>query len=52
MLYELPLDAVRKGDSAVVDIVKARNKIGKMHIHGENEDSYMITETAYTPYYL
>ena len=50
MLYELPMDAIRKGDSAVVDIVKARNTIGKAHIEGENEDSYMITETAYAPY--
>ena len=50
MLYELPLDAIRKGDSAVVDIVKARNAIAKTHIEGENEDSYMITEKAYAPY--
>ncbi|WP_353777118.1 DUF4837 family protein [Winogradskyella sp. 3972H.M.0a.05] len=50
MLYELPLDAIRKGDSAVVDIVKARNAMGEAHIHGENEGSYMITETAYAPY--
>ena len=50
LFYELPMDAIRKGDSAVIDIVNARNGIGKTHIQGENKDSYMITETAYAPY--
>ncbi len=50
MIYQVPIDAIRKGDSAVIDIVNIRNDIGKKHIIGENEGSYMITETAYAPY--
>lgn len=50
MIYEVPLDAIRKGDSAVVDIVSIRDEFGKKHILGEEEGSYMGTEYAYAPY--
>lgn len=50
LVYEVPLDAIRKGDSAVTDIVKIRDSIGKAHIEGVLEGSYMITEPAYAPY--
>jgi len=50
MLYEVPIDAIRKGDSAVVDIVNIRNIKGEKYIRGENDDAYVETETAYAPY--
>lgn len=50
MLYEVPLDAIRKGDSAVTDIVSIRDEYGKKYISGEDDDSYMGTEDAYAPY--
>lgn len=45
--YTLPL--VEK-DSIAQNIVQARNTIGKKHIPGPVENSYMITEAAYTPF--
>ena len=50
MLYEMPLGAISKGDDAINDIIKMRDSIGKAHIPGPLEGSYMITEEAYTPY--
>ncbi|NRA91124.1 MAG: DUF4837 family protein [Psychroserpens sp.] len=50
MIYEAPLSAIRKGDSAVVDIVRLRDSIGKKYIEGPVEGSYMGTEEAYMPF--
>ena len=50
MIYEVPLNSIKKGDSTVVDIVRMRDSIGEVHIPGPVEGSYMITEQAYTPY--
>lgn len=50
MIYEVPLNSIRKGDSTVLDIVRMRDSIGEVHIPGPVEGSYMITEEAYTPY--
>lgn len=50
MLYESPLSSIRKGDSAVVDVVRLRDSVGKIHIEGPLEGSYMATEDKYTPF--
>ena len=50
ILYEMPFNAISKGDDAINDIIKMRDSIGKEYIPGPIEDSYMITEEAYTPY--
>ncbi|RPE00236.1 DUF4837 family protein [Aureibaculum marinum] len=45
--YELPLT---EKDSIAKNIVKARDTIGKNHIPGPIEGSYMATEAAFTPF--
>lgn len=50
LLYEIPLSSIRKGDSAVVDIVRVRDSIGKIHIEGAAEGTFMGTEEAFTPF--
>tara|TARA_B100000809_G_scaffold44263_1_gene38574 strand:- start:552 stop:1526 length:975 start_codon:yes stop_codon:yes gene_type:complete len=50
LVYEVPLSSIRKGDSAVVDIVRVRDSIGKIHIEGALENSHMATEQAFTPF--
>lgn len=50
MIYEVPLNSIRKGDSTILDIIRMRDSIGEVHIPGPVEGSYMITEDAYTPY--
>lgn len=50
MVYEVPLSAIREGDSAVVDIVKLRDSVGKKYVEGPVEGSYLATEDKYTPF--
>ncbi len=45
--YALPLP---EKDSIVNHISEARNMIGKKYIPGQFEDTYMITEAAFTPF--
>lgn len=51
MLYELPHEAIQKNDSVINRIVAIRDSIGKQHIEGPVEGSYMSTEMAYTPFH-
>lgn len=51
MLYELPYSAIQKTDSVINRIVAIRDSIGKQHIEGPVEGSYMSTEMAYTPFH-
>jgi hypothetical protein len=50
MIYELPLDAIKRNDSVVNQIIKIRDSIGKVYIEGPVEGSYMVTEDAYAPF--
>lgn len=50
MLYEMPLGSISEGDDAINDIIRMRDSIGKTHIPGPIDGSYMITEEAYTPF--
>ncbi len=49
MVYQMPLNAINKENSTINDIIKIRDSVGKVHIEGPIEGSYMITEEAYTP---
>lgn len=51
MIYELPFDAIKRNDSVVNQIIKIRDSIGKVHIEGPVEGSYLVTENAYTPFH-
>ncbi len=51
MVYELPHNAIQRNDSVVNQIIKIRDSIGKAHIEGPTEGSYMATENAYTPFH-
>ena len=52
MIYQVPLDAITEGEDAVNQVIKIRDSIGKKHIPGEKEGSYLITEQAYSPFFL
>lgn len=51
LIYELPLDAIKRNDSVANQIIKIRDSIGKTYIEGGVEGSYMVTENAYTPFH-
>lgn len=50
MLYDLPLNSISENDTLINTIIRKRDSIGKTHIPGPIDGSYMITERAYTPF--
>ena len=50
LIYKLPLNAIPKYNE-VNSIIKQRDSIGKLYIHGTESRSKMITEAAYSPYF-
>ena len=50
MIYEVPMHVIDNDTNIVGNIIKMRDSIGKTHIPGPVEGSYMITEAAYAPY--
>ncbi|MCA6421333.1 MAG: DUF4837 family protein [Flavobacterium sp.] len=51
LLYQIPLKSIHT-HNAVNDIVKTRDSIGKLYIHGSDRGTKMVTEEAYSPYFL
>ena len=50
LIYQIPWKNIRP-NSAVNDIVKTRDSIGKSYIHGSAFGTQMVTEEAYSPYF-
>lgn len=50
LIYELPLNVIKKDSSLVSQIIKTRDSIGKKYIPGPIDGSYMATEMAYAPH--
>lgn len=51
IVYELPFNSIKRNDSIINRIVKVRDSIGKTHIPGIVDGSYMVTEYNYTPFH-
>ena len=52
LVYEVPMDAIEKGENTINSIIKIRDSIGKTHIPGPNEGSFQRTEPAFTPMFF
>ncbi len=50
LVYSVPFSQIDSDTSIVANIIRMRDSIGKVHIPGPLEGSYMITEEAYAPY--
>ncbi|TDN83460.1 uncharacterized protein DUF4837 [Salegentibacter sp. 24] len=50
LIYEVPISQIESDTNTIGNIIKMRDSIGKAHIPGPTEGSYMITEEAYAPY--
>lgn len=50
IIYQIPYSAINNG-SAVNDIVRTRDSIGRKFIHGSVYGTKMVTEEAYSPYF-
>ncbi len=54
LIYQIPLNNIEKhpNSSVVSNIIKMRDSIGKLYIHGSVANTRMITEEAYAPYFF
>ncbi len=50
LIYQLPLSVIETKPNVIDDIIKIRDSIGKLYIHGTSRRTKMITEAAYAPY--
>lgn len=50
LIYEVPLDYIKKDSDLVSNIIKMRDSIGNLYISGTEPNTNMITEEAYAPY--
>lgn len=50
IVYTMPEDTFKNDSTFVADIMKMRDSIGKKYVPGPYEDTYMITEKAFSPY--
>jgi hypothetical protein len=52
LIYQVPLNSIKNEDNLVSNIIKTRDSIGSLYIHGKDPDTDMITEEAYAPYFF
>jgi hypothetical protein len=50
LLYQVPINAIK--DNLVSNIIKMRDSVGALYIHGKEPNTDMITEEAYSPYFF
>jgi len=51
LIYQIPYKSIHE-NNAVSDILRTRDSIGKLYIHGSDRGTKMVTEEAYSPYFL
>ena len=54
LIYQIPIKNIEASykSSLIKNIIKTRDSIGALYIHGTERYSKMITEQAYSPYFL
>ncbi|MFL9830131.1 DUF4837 family protein [Flavobacterium sp. ARAG 55.4] len=51
LLYQVPISSIETKRDKVSQIITMRDSIGKLYIHGREQNTNMITEEAYAPYF-
>lgn len=52
LVYEVPISIIEKDNNIVNNIIAVRDSFGKKYIHGTFGKTWMVTETAYSPYFI
>jgi len=50
LIYQIPLNSIHS-NNAVNDIIRTRDSVGNLYIHGSDRGTKMVTEEAYSPYF-
>ena len=54
LIYQIPIKNIEnhRNSSVINNIIRMRDSIGSLYIHGTEQHSKMITEQAYSPYFF
>ncbi|MSP08316.1 MAG: DUF4837 family protein [Chitinophagaceae bacterium] len=54
LIYQIPINNIKNhfNSGVIKNIIKMRDSIGSLYIHGTERNSKMITEQAYSPYFF
>lgn len=50
LVYQVPISALKNKGSTINSIIKIRDSIGNLYIHGTSPGTQMVTEDSYSPY--
>ena len=50
LIYQIPLSALKRNSNPAKSIIRIRDSIGKLYIHGTIPHTPMVTEDSYAPY--
>lgn len=50
LIYQVPINSIKNDPDLIANIIKMRDSIGNLYIHGTEPNTRMITEEAYAPY--
>jgi hypothetical protein len=50
LVYRVPYPVIEKDKTIINNIIKMRDSIGSLYIHGQEAGTFMVTEEAYSPY--
>ncbi|WP_235894430.1 DUF4837 family protein [Flavobacterium zepuense] len=50
LFYKVPYTTIENHKDIAGNIIKMRDSVGNMYIHGQDVGTYMVTEEAYSPY--
>lgn len=52
LIYQIPLYKLNNGKNVLNNIIKTRDSIGNLYIHGKSRNTQMVTEDSYAPYFF
>jgi len=50
LIYQIPMSSLKKSMQPTNSIIKVRDSIGRLYIHGRTPNTQMVTEDSYSPY--
>lgn len=50
LIYQIPLNRLKDSGNILSSIIKTRDSIGNLYIHGKARNTQMVTEDSYAPY--
>ncbi|RYJ43960.1 DUF4837 family protein [Flavobacterium beibuense] len=52
LLYRVPCNVIERDKTILNNIITMRDSVGARYIHGQDDNTFMVTEEAYSPYFF